>query len=363
MQVPLRGDVVSFPHAIPSQSWIVERLLWADRLGALWPGGTPQPHGRREFRQAQEETLQSIERLCSEDLFVEYHVDHCASEQIVADLADLDVIPHEQVDRFLKETGIGDAQPPSETAPAPRRSANSRDLFMYVNKLPPNVTDGLKRLGVVKPNREGLLEVRTAQDADALMSVAMNHAVPVFGPDEREPMIADASTDSAFWQAAMGRDDDHTVHPGVAVTFPLAVPLGNVTIEQVLNFRLKHDADRIAYLGQLAEYADRQVTSSITGTQMTKRLRDRVAGDMALASQGMVRRLRQYGVALALQTTSAAIAVAKDPHDPLGIAQAATSLAAATLPVATVSLRRPHQYLRSAGKAGLLAHPDALLNR
>ena len=126
---------------------------------------------------------------------------------------------------------------------------------------------------------------------------------------------------------------------------------------------MKHDADRLAYLGQLAEYADRQVTSSITGTQMTKRLRDRVAGDMALASQGMVKRLRQYGVALALQTTSAAIAVAKDPHDPLGIAQAATSLAAATLPAATVSLRRPHQYLRSAGKAGLLAHPDALLNR
>src|SRR5689334_23658931 len=46
-----------------------------------------------------------------------------------------------------------------------------------------------------------LLEVRTAQDADALMSVAMNHAVPVFGPDEREPMIADASTD---------RSEEHT---------------------------------------------------------------------------------------------------------------------------------------------------------
>lgn len=37
----LRGQVVSFPKAIPSWSWIVERLLWADQISALWPTGTP----------------------------------------------------------------------------------------------------------------------------------------------------------------------------------------------------------------------------------------------------------------------------------------------------------------------------------
>ena len=37
----LRGQVVSFPKAIPRRSWIVERLLWADEISALWPTGTP----------------------------------------------------------------------------------------------------------------------------------------------------------------------------------------------------------------------------------------------------------------------------------------------------------------------------------
>ena len=280
---PLRGNVVSFPRAIPDRAWVMSRLLWADRLGALWPTWAPTP-----MRQGDEDVLQDLEQARAAGLFTEWIVPEEAYADVMDSLRQTRILPKGRANRWLRKAGALTDQANPQHANregAPERDRSDPNLFFYWNKLPPDVTDQLVDAGVLRRHGEFGVRARSLSAAAAVFSTAVTHARPN-GEIGTSTMIPDADSTSALWQAAMPLDEQG--HPATAVQFPLATPLRNdVSVEKLLEFRQKPavEAARQDYLAGLASFASATTTTRDSEQTRTKAMADKAAKDVERASE------------------------------------------------------------------------------
>jgi hypothetical protein len=270
------------------------------------------------------------------------------------DLEQIGLIDRRRAHAFLRRV-VGTQQGPKEPeARVADTHGQPSDLFMYVNKLPTQVAERLEQLGVIRARQDGHYSVRSRQDANRLMSVAVNHSFD--GSDTA--MIPDAGSDSALWQSAMPVTPGAGI-PATAVSFPLVTPLRDVPVDQLIEFRLKdaNEALRRDYLSEVAKYVRKRGRSDSSDEQRATLAGTKVAGDMELAATSLSKRFGRAGLTIGFTAVTAIMPRAHELDNAAEVLAGAAQVGAAAVGATKdLELRHPHKYLRVANRAGLLPH-------
>lgn len=339
---PLRGHVVSFPKAIPSRTWMADRMLWADHLGAVWPASFPRARSDEDKL-----AIQHLSAYNAAGFFTERRVQVDDSAAFERDL-------ESALGAADREAWLEKSSTPSFSGilPAPGPEANS--LF-YLDKFPANIKAMLLRTAVAtEAPSTGMLEVKSAAKARVLMNALVNYSEP-WGPGAQDlALTLDAEDDASLAQAAApGNAGDS--RPAVSVAIPtIEGEWGDISPQKLIDFRAS-DANERARQDYLAEVATRIEQASRSGPQRSDDVASQMIGrDLELATRSLGERVSALGLAgLSFSTvgTLAPISLSDAPPELIGAGAAVAGLG---LTAYTTLRRSPaHGYLRRARKAGL----------
>ncbi|KRF37365.1 hypothetical protein [Nocardioides sp. Soil805] len=305
----LKGVIVNYPSAIPTKQWLVSNLLWAERLGSIWPTHIPVARNARE-----RETLNDIRRLMETepDLFTPFHV-AASADQLIDELTRYLEVDETKRREWLTENDLDDVS----VGKARKREADP-ELFFYVNKMPPDVVDALLESGIAhQPAGKHAIELRDKDHADVLMSLLAKYAQPSTG-DMDSAVVLDAATPTALGVAAAPTDQS-PVAPALRVEIP-AIRAANddVSIDRLLDFRTSSKGGRLRreYVQvtshRLQELRDAPVDDATHLKEVVRSIRQDVVGTRDQLAGG----LTAAGIATAVASTAGMILpVAVSPQD------------------------------------------------
>lgn len=337
---PLRGHVVSFPKAIPSRTWMAQRILWADQIGAVWPDGDPTARNAEDTL-----ALEDANKYREAELFTPCTLPAKTGPSVMSQLEATLKVTVAEARKWQTESGIeGSGREPED------------DLqFVYLGKYPPQVQDALLRSGVAKTEGDYGLVIASRERALTLMAVLAENAEP-----QRELKLERIlDTDNAF-ALAMVAATPQGGRSRPAAMLDLSMPsggAGNISADKLLAFRSddrNRDA-RSAYLESVDEYLQdvlRVHPSVDSGKEAAAKLRR----DLDLARRSWVKRAQSAGLTeVALSTVSlvAPLPAAASLGEWVGLG---AGMASAGI-LATTLVRKSHVkgYLNSARRARVLA--------
>lgn len=347
----LRGLVVGYPHALPQRTWVLNRLIWADQIGAIWPTSTPNA-----ATDGEQVVLQDLERLRQAGLFTECTIPLGQDDEVQTQIESALNLTRQERESFSQRF--------RESVNAARESRTNggrldRNLRFYVNKMPPETTNLLLRSRVATKTADGFLRIKSAAQAEHLMAAAAEFARPV---DERGLRIMlDGATDEALATAAAPLNGA-AVRPSAAVNARMiGVSTPEISdVEALIDFRLndKNDRRRRDYLHEVDRYVRRCTKRGTPGDADGLAL-DRIGQDL-LKAQTAYRLSLSRVAAVATQIVAAVIPLADSPGDLSTAVAAGANVGAITVNVgADVRWGRPHAYLRTARTARALPVLDA----
>jgi hypothetical protein len=340
---PLRGHVVSFPKAIPSRTWLADRMLWADHLGAVWPASMPRARSDED-----ELAFQHLSAYNSAGFFTERRVHVEDSLEFERDLEQ--ALASADHDAWLQKSSTTSF---TGILPTPGRVADDR-LF-YMDKFPENIKEMLLRTGIAKvAEPTGMLKVTSNAKARVLMNALVNYAEPWGSAAQDLPLTLDAEDDDALAQAA-APGEDGPQRPAVSVPVPVIEgEWGDIAPQRLIDFRANDANERARqdYLNEVARRLEQATNSAAcTADDAASRM---IGRDLELATRSLGERVGALGIAgLVFSTvgTLAPISLSDAPPELLG-----AGAAVAGLGLTAYTTLRPspaHGYLRRARKAGL----------
>lgn len=288
---PLRGHVVAYPDALPSERWILSRLLWADSVGALWPQSKPDGSTEEQAR-----SLKLIDRLADETgLFKPCHVrdDEDSVLQMVKEMRDkipaaVSLRPH----RADQPTPPHDHRLGGHRAHRP--PPGEADFYYHYEKFAPRITEQLLDLRILVDDDHGF-RAADKQTAEALLSVAVNFAEPADAPGAT--LIPEARSTTHLRLASTPAANEH---PNIGVQALLPIPVLRRTTraldnaaDKVIALRLdpKTEQARRDYLDEIGSYWATESERLARDVALSQG-RHKVRADMELAAASFLQRLR-----------------------------------------------------------------------
>lgn len=340
---PLRGHVVSFPKAIPSRTWMADRMLWADHLGAVWPASVPRARSDEDKL-----AFEHLSAYNSAGFFTERRIHIEDSLEFERDLEQ--ALASADHDVWLEKSSTT-----AFTGILPTSVRVADDRLFYLDKFPENIKEMLLRTNMAKVTEStGMLQVTSKAKARMLMNALVNYAEPWGAAAQDLPLTLDAEDDDALAQAA-APGEDGPYRPAVSVPIPVIEgEWGDVAPQRLIDFRA-NDANERARQDYLNEVARRLEQASRRAAETTDDAASRMIGrDLELATRSLGERVGAVGLAgLAFSTvgTLAPISASDAAPELLGAGAAVAGLG---LTAYTTLRRAPaHGYLRRARKAGL----------
>ncbi len=136
-----KTTVLRVPEAIPDRSWVVNTLIWADKLSAYWPHGSFDAHNPDD-----EKVLEELHYLQRPDVDL-FEPRHVGSESIGASLGSL----QQQLTQFatIPEPWVQEPPPFMSHGVDDRATAifdvATADRFLYADKLPREAVELLRK--------------------------------------------------------------------------------------------------------------------------------------------------------------------------------------------------------------------------
>lgn len=345
---PLAGHIVRFPTAIPSSKWMADRMLWADRIGAVWPTHEPTPTNEDE-----EAGLSAVRLYKEAGFFTECVVPPDAFEGDTPSALRLS-----QKDHRLWLDTLPEVQEGVDSTEAFRRSPDSN---FYINKLGPDVAQMLLDAGIATPKDDHFIKLKSAAAARRLMATVAAHARAIDGT--AMPLTLDAAKDTDLAAAATPSDDGNSYLASV-VNLPVIVAAKTEDPQRIIEFRLKTKNERARqdYFDAVEEFVAKQsyIESVEPASAEAEQIRKRkILGDLLEATTDLTKIHGRAGI-LAYGTVGASVLLAvpgatdgTQPALQLGVSSAAFA-------AATVLIRgsRETRYLRRGWRDGVIAAPQ-----
>lgn len=232
----LHGVIVNYPSAIPTMQWVVDRLLWADHIGSIWPAG--EPHGRTS---AERSALRSIRELMNEhpNVFLPLRVD-VDPETLIDEIGIYVEVDEDERRAWLEENDLYDARTDGHRSAKP-----DEGLYFYINKMPPQVVEGLLESGIAQrhPDAVGVV-LRDNDHARVLMSLLANYARPE-GEAADLPIVLEAESASDLGISA-ARSAAQNSQVALRLNVPsIRAANESVELKRLLDFRASDKGARL----------------------------------------------------------------------------------------------------------------------
>lgn len=348
---PLRGHIVRFPQAIPSQDWLAQRMLWADHLGAVWPLDEPTAGSGPE-----EQALKAIKTYQEAGYFTACSVPWEASTEMLKQIKASLGLPDSRVGTFVRSWSTAAFEHLNPDAAVEPMVIDS-DQFFYINKFPPEIQKVLtaSRVAIREDN---MLRIGTIPQAKALLATLAEHAQPradIGLPRTLETPDPDALARAAAPTRASGS------RPAIMLDIPVVRgATAGVVPEKLVEFRERRGTEdaRQDYLNSVGQYVAKATARDPSSTAASV-LHDRLSRDLQLATKSWFQRAKSAGmgsVALSTIGTIVPLPSLEGAGDWVGAATGAAGVSVAAY--TAVRKSHVHGYLTGARNAGALAQPS-----
>lgn len=235
----LDSTIVNYPTVLPTQQWLKDRLLWAERVGSIWPADGVIARSDQDG-----EVLEALDALSGDALFVELNVDICKKNQkMIREVVASFQLPQDAWTTWEAEAGLT-AHDVGEAVETEIPPDTDRDLVIYSGKLPSPLAIALAAENIAVQRDEGRwLEMRSGEDAVKLLSILSRYAKPRHAGAREYPTILDPTSPMARNAACVPSKT------GAVSALCIDIPLlknvkADVGLEQVLEFRSKDANER-----------------------------------------------------------------------------------------------------------------------
>jgi hypothetical protein len=347
---PLRGHIVRFPQAIPSQDWLAQRMLWADQLGAVWPLDAPHPSSDSE-----EQALEAIRTYQAAGYFTPCSVPWGASTEMLKQIRASLGLSDSRIGTFVRSMSTAAFEHLNPDA-AVEPMAIDPDQYFYINKFPQEIQKALLASRVA--TREGgMLRIGTISQAKALLATLAEHAQP--NADVNLPRTLETPDPDALARAAAPTRSSGS-RPAIMLDIPVVRGVTEGVVPQrLVEFRQRAGTEdaRQDYLNSVGQYVSKATTRDPSSSAASV-LHDRLTRDLQLASKSWYERAKSAGMAsVALSTVGTIVPLPsfEGTADWVGGITGAAGVGVAAY--TAVRNSHVHGYLTAARRADVFAQP------